>query len=51
VDGQAYSQDHPMAHIGQRAELCCLTGIVRSRHSAVGGGRFLGVRSPPSLDI
>jgi hypothetical protein len=46
VDGLACSLDRPMAYSHQRGGQCCLTGVVMSRHAVVGGGPFLGVRSP-----
>jgi hypothetical protein len=43
VDGLACSLHHPVACEWQTRRVCCLTGIVLSRCSAVNGGTFPGV--------
>jgi hypothetical protein len=50
VDGLAWSLHCPMMCNSHSGGLYCLTSIVLSHRSAVGGCPFLGVRSPV-LDI
>jgi hypothetical protein len=46
VDGLSCSVHRPMTNSSQRGGLHSLTGVVLSRHLAVGGGPFLGLQSP-----
>jgi hypothetical protein len=43
VDGLACSLHRPTTCSRQRGGQCCMTDVVMSRRSAMGGGPFLGV--------
>jgi hypothetical protein len=51
VDGLACSLHRSKVYEWQTRGLCCLTGAVVSRRSAVGGGPLFRGAKPPFLDI
>jgi hypothetical protein len=51
VDGLACSLHRSKVYEWQTRGLCCLTGAVMSRRSAMGGGPLFGGAKPPFLDI